>query len=288
MFRDKREERKRVFEDTLQMCKTDPVLQDSIKRSKERQAVIEEGMNVLCSDSKIISPAKIIVSSKRTLEAAQRYRGQRVCILNFASATNPGGGVAKGSNAQEEAICRCSTLYSCISDKSIAEKFHDFHRSELKAHRMNALYNDDCIYTPDVTVFKTDTEQPERMSEADWYQVDVISCAAPNLRENPSNAMNPGSGNESVQIKPKDLLELHKKRIRRIFEIAMMYQEEVLVSGAFGCGAFKNPPGIVSAAMASAVGEYRKFFKVIEFAVFCPPRDRTNYEEFQRNLARFK
>lgn len=56
---------------------------------------------------------RIVVSGKRTLEASEIYakQGKRVCVLNFASATNPGGDVVHGSSAQEEAICRCSTLY---------------------------------------------------------------------------------------------------------------------------------------------------------------------------------
>ena len=51
----------------------------------------------------------------------------------------------------------------------------------LLLHRKaeNPLYNDDCIYTPDVTVFKTDTSVPEKLAEKDWYQVDVLTCAAP-------------------------------------------------------------------------------------------------------------
>ncbi len=30
------------------------------------------------------------------------------------------------------------------------------------------------------------------MNEKDWYEVDVITCAAPNLRERPSNRFNQG------------------------------------------------------------------------------------------------
>ena len=59
--------------------------------------------------------AKIIVSTKRTFEAAAGYAGQKVAVHNFASATNPGGGVTRGSSAQEECLCRCSVLYFCLS-----------------------------------------------------------------------------------------------------------------------------------------------------------------------------
>ena len=127
---------------------------------------------------------------KRSLEAAKGYSDQKVCVLNFASSSNPGGGGENGSNDQEEAICRCSTLFPCISDDKIVNQFHKKHQAELKAGQMTALYNDDCIYTPDVLVFKTDTAHPKLMPEKDWYQIDVISCEAPNLRSKPSNAIN--------------------------------------------------------------------------------------------------
>ena len=48
-----------------------------------------------------------------------------------------------------------------------------------------SLSNDDIIYTPGVVVFKTDTSAPATMPESEWYEVDVITCAAPNLRDNP-------------------------------------------------------------------------------------------------------
>ena len=86
------------------------------------------------------------------------------------------GGVKRGSNAQEECLCRCSGLYVCSSTQTMWDGFY----SHRQAH--NPIYNDDIIYTPAVTVFKTDTEQPEIMDASDWYNVDVITCAAPNLR----------------------------------------------------------------------------------------------------------
>ena len=117
-----------------------------------------------------------------------------------------------------------------------------------------------------------------------WYEVDVITCAAPNLRERPSNPMNPGSGTTQVKISDKDLLNLHIKRMSRICDIAVAQKEEVLILGAFGCGAFCNSPRIVAEAMARVVEKYRYDFKVIEFAVFCSPRDSENYEVFSKRL----
>ena len=163
--------------------------------------------------------------------------------------------------------------------------FHNKHRSALKDGKMNALYNNDCIYTPRVTVFKSDTDNPRVLPENLWYEVDIISCAAPNLRSRPSNAMNPDSGNKAVSIKPSELLELHKKRISRVLDIASLNGAEVVILGAFGCGAFQNSPDIVAQAMYGVVQNYLYHFKAIEFAVYCPPRDTRNYDVFKRTLS---
>ena len=42
----------------------------------------------------------------------------------------------------------------------------------------NPLYNDDIIYTQDITVFKSDTHFPEMLPEEEWYNVDVLTSAA--------------------------------------------------------------------------------------------------------------
>ncbi len=96
-----------------------------------------------------------------------------VCVLNFASATNPGGGVKNGSAAQEESLCRCSTLYPTLKTRVLWDSFYSYHRQAE-----SVLYSDACIYTPDIIVFKTDTEEPEMMEEKDWFKTDVITCAA--------------------------------------------------------------------------------------------------------------
>lgn len=282
---DKRARNIAVFEDTEKLCQTDSKLVEAIAMAKEWQYVVYERDELTVPEEhRFCESAKVIVTKHRSLEAAGAYPGERICVHNFASATNPGGGVTKGSNAQEEAICRCSTLYPNINDEKIRNGFHNRHRRLLSEGRLDVTYNDDCVFTPGVIVFKTDTSNPELMPETEWYQVDVITCAAPNLRERPTNAMNPGGGDVPVRLSEQELFELHIKRMRRILNIAKKEKEDVLILGAFGCGAFSNSPRVVARAMEAVIKEFLFDFKVIEFAVFCSPWDTRNFDEFSRRL----
>ena len=146
----------------------------------------------------------------------------------------------------------------------------------------NPINNADIIYTPDVTVFKTDTNKPKLMDEKDWYEVDVITCAAPNLRERPSNRFNQGNGDRAVKVSDRELLEIHKKRLTRILDVAVLNGDEAVILGAFGCGAFQNKPEVVARAAKEVIADYPHAFKTIEFAVYCPPRDDTNFKVFKR------
>lgn len=301
---DRREMNAKIFEDTEKMYKSHKVLKEAVAESIREQKLIcdyeevevkpiakinfteEEyieckkrmGAIAKIDDEEETDDVKIIVSGKRTLEAAESYakQGKKVCILNFASATNPGGGVRNGSSAQEEAICRCSTLYPCLNTKQMWEGFYSPHRN---AH--NPLYNNDCIYTPNVKVFKSDINFPEAMPENEWWDVNVITCAAPNLREVPSNRMNPYAGDKKAEISLEDLRQLLRSRVERIFQVALANGADVLILGAFGCGAFRNPPRLVAEVFKEYTDRYGKFFDVIEYAVFHTEREKGNYEAFR-------
>ncbi len=281
-----REENIKIFQDTERLVKEKAILADAVRYSTKNQILIPEYMQVTDmmpeiehNVSQYIAQANVLVSTKRTYEAASAYKGRKVCVHNFASATNPGGGVTKGSSAQEECLCRCSTLYFNLNTSDMWAGFYSPHRNA-----QDPLHNDDCIYTPNVTVFKTDTAEPKLMPEADWYQVNVITCAAPNLRLMPSNAMNSGDGMKQVKLADKDLYNLHVKRLSRIMEVAVAGGNEVVVLGAFGCGAFENNPEVVARASKEVVAKYAGCFEVIEFAIYCSPRDEENYKIFKRVL----
>ncbi len=273
---DRRTKNVNIFNDTMDWISGSKKLHDAVALSINNQrlylgseeAAIPEPSGKACVT---------VVSTKRSFEAAAAYAREekKVCVLNFASATNPGGGVTHGSSAQEECLCRCSTLYPCLNVDALWKGFYLPHR---KAG--DPLYNDDCIYTPDVYVCKSDISFPERMVEEDWYQVDVLTCAAPNLRDMPSNSMNPCSGNKAARIEHAELMKLHLQRVERIFRVAAANGADVLILGAFGCGAFRNPPELVAQAFKTVQKKYEAYFDVVEYAVFCGGHETQNYDAF--------
>lgn len=262
-----REENAVIFEDTKRHCESNAKIMEIIKNSNKNQKLILDNETVKVPEARLDVEAKIIISKKRTYEAASAYKDEKVCVLNFASATNPGGGVVKGARAQEECLCRCSTLFFNLDVKEMWNGFYKPHR----AHK-DQLHNDDIIYTPDVMVFKSDTANPKLLPEKDWYKVNVITCAAPNLRE--------------TKLSNAELISLHEKRLRKILQVASANGNEVVVLGAFGCGVFKNPPQVVAQAAKNVIKEFSKHFKTIEFAVYCPPLDDSNFVAFKRVLER--
>ena len=273
-----RQDNIRVFEDTMEKCRSNARLQKAIRDSIQRQKMYPAEAQALAPEAACSRGGRVVVSKKRSFEAAAAYAGKKVCVLNFASASNPGGGVTHGSFAQEESLCRCSTLYPCLRQDAMWEQFYLPHRMQP-----NPLHTDDCIYTPGVVVLKTDEMPPQDLPEEDWLEVSVISCAAPNLRSMPSNIMNPGDGTEPVVVTDAQLEEIHTRRLRRILEIAQHEGDEVVILGAFGCGAFMNDPVVVARAMNRVVQEYRNCFDTVEFAVYCW-QDETNFKIFQSEM----
>lgn len=166
-------------------------------------------------------------------------RGLRPLALNFANGIHPGGGFLYGSRAQEEVLCRSSALYSTLVNDAMYEE-----------HRKRPLPDstDWAIYSPDVPVFRKDygTELQEP-----WL-LSFLTCAAPYA---------PGVG----QPQSGDLL---KKRIHRVLQIAQACQHDVLVLGAWGCGAFANDPHRTATDFKQALEtDFSGAFSDIAFAI---------------------
>lgn len=278
-----RQENIEIFKDTEKLCKENTAIKEALQKSRKGQKLIPEDVEMPLIDKKRFGhPAKVVVSKKRTLEAAAAYKETKTAVHNFASASNPGGGVERGANAQEECLCRCSDLYFCLNTPEMLNGFYRPHRQAR-----NPIHNDDIIFTPEVLVFKRDSECPKLLDGSEWYQVDVITCAAPNLRERLGNTFNTGDGRKSVKMSDEALLDLHERRLRRILDTAISEKDETVILGAFGCGAFKNKPEIVVQAAGNVIEDYLYAFKNIEFAVYCSPRDDRNFRVFENYMGKY-
>ena len=195
---------------------------------------------------------KYIVSGKRSFEAAKTYSNKKVAVLNYAN-NHSIGGAPFSAGAQEESLCRCSTLLPCL--EAMKEPFYLKHRNMYSSHQMNFMGNDDLIYTPNVVVFKTDERTdpvyPKIMNKDEWYRVNVITCAAPHLYDPLSL--------------PDNYEDTIRSRIKKILDVAAKEGNEVVILGAWGCGAFKNPVEIVARIFVESLKNYN--FETVEFAL---------------------
>lgn len=255
-----------IFKDTVELCKAHPELVEACKKARENHKIYFASEKVDCQKNRFNEKAKIVVSKKRSFEAASCYKNQKVGVLNFANSFQPGGGVVYGARAQEESLCRCSTLYDSLVDENNVKNFYSRHFIES-----DELATDDIIYTPGVKVFKSDESFPKLLPESEWFDVDVLTCAAPNIW---------GANNDKIKISNKQLAAIHESRWRKILDVAALNECDVVILGAFGCGAFGNPPDVVAEVAKKVLEDYQYAFKTIEFAIYCNNSESKNFTAF--------
>lgn len=264
-----------IFSDTRNRYETVPRLREAVFRSAGATQLYRADDSIELPTPRA-ERARVAVSTGRTFFTARRLLEEkperRVVVHNFASATNPGGGVINGSAAQEESLCRCSTLYPTLDQQRLWDDYYLYHREQG-----DTRYDDACIYSPGVVVFKDDETYPEPLPEDEWYTVDVITCAAPNLRHHPFA--------RTHDVGEDELYAIHLSRAKRIFGVCAANGADALVLGAFGCGAFQNDPWVVARAYRDVLDEMAGYFEVIEFAVFCAPgRETENFRAFSQTI----
>lgn len=264
-----------IFEGTRSLCQRNERLKGSVEKSSREQTIYWEGEKIDLGNPRFSSTLNLMVSKEKTVEAARKYAkpDKKVCILNFASSVSPGGGVVNGSQAQEESICRVSTLYFALSDKNTAGKFYDKHWELIHQGQFNRRNTDDIIYTPGITVVRDDSNDEVELPENEWYQIDVITCAAPDIRSvGDETEYNPGEN---------ELYREFVKRWKCILSAGAKHKADVLILGAFGCGVFANPPKLVAEAFREAVKGFENYFETIEFAIYSPRENNENYQAFK-------
>lgn len=240
-----------IFKDTLNFLDQNEILREAVKKSTEGTKFYPSDF---AKEVNLKKKGNICVIEGRTLQTAiklsNKFPEQKITVLNFASSTKPGGGVWHGSRAQEESICRSSSLYPAINTEAMKEAYYSPH---------NENYNfrgwDDCIYTPDVIICRDDSDEiPKRLTPDKFVKIDVVTCAAPHIRDD--------------IIKAEELFNIHVKRAKHILRVSAFNDTDIFIGGAFGCGAFHNDPYIVAWAWREAMKEYGEKFNMTAFAIY--------------------
>lgn len=209
------------------------------------------------------------VTGEGSLTAGQRLAGSGggpVAVLNFASARNPGGGYLNGAQAQEEALCRGSALYTCVRE---VPEFYAAHRAEP-----SPFYSDRVILSPGVPVFRDDRGSLLEVP----YEAGFLTAAAPNAgviaRQRPAEA---GRVPAALAV-----------RAERVLEVAAAGGYRQLVLGAWGCGVFRNEPADVARAFAAQLlgtGRFADRFGRVVFAVLDRRADSPTRAAFAETFA---
>ena len=260
-----------AFRDTQRMLREDGTLRQQSLETKAGTRLFLRGFEAF--DPRIRQSVPVIeVTGDTTFHAAQPYveAGKKTAVLNFANAYTPGGGVTNGARAQEECLCRSSSLYDSLTIPYLLANYYKWN-----ARNTGDMGTDAVIYSPDVTVFRSDDMIPENLEN--WFRADVLTCAAPYY--------DPG---KKKPVSMEQLEEVFRGRIRNILEVAAAMDEKVLVLGAFGCGAFNNPPHLVAGVFRELLIDkgYGRFFEKVIFAIKKNNEKNTNLMAFQQVFER--
>lgn len=204
-------------------------------------------------------------------EIAEGNPDDEVLVLNLANPVHIGGGVRRGAKAQEEDLCRQSTLLLALEGEA-SSWYYEYNRSLHTRKGSDAV-----IIIPEVEIFK----------DADYNYLDhttvvsVITCAAPIL-------------DLGISYDKGKYRKMMYHRIEGILVAAAVNGYKRLVLGAFGCGAFNNDAAIVSDIFYDVIKNFRldgenvdALFKSIDFAILTKPGKTYNYDEFARNFGDF-
>jgi uncharacterized protein (TIGR02452 family) len=288
-----------LFKQTLKLC-DEPTLNNQITKMKKSVFVSKNSNDpqLRVTDKLPRSFATVVTVINQDSFAAARTlinEGKNTpLILDMANKYLVGGGVEHGSNAQEEDLCRCSTLYKGL--EQFGQRVTNGRAAGLKKF-INPIDEFGSIYVPGVTVIR-DSSTKEKLEEKDYFDVDVIAIAGYDLGQTNLTTLE-GWLKDIFDTKGKEagfaaFKNATKDKIRHLFDVAIYRGKDTLVLGALSCGAFKlynETQGETATLVADAYKEvllekkYSSAFNTITFAVLADTKQQNNnFDIFSKAL----
>jgi len=166
---------------------------------------------------------------------------ERCLVLNLACFYIAGGGVVKGSMAQEEEIAR---------------------KTDYMLHSYRGIYPlklNEIVFTSNVKILKD--ENYNKINKSFIKEFDMLAVAA---------IKNPKLINNKFSYEDRNITY---RKIESIFKFAILYNYEIIILGALGCGAYHNPVEEIIEIFNECIIKYGNNFKKIIFSVYSQ-RDR--------------
>ncbi len=269
------DERIKIYENTISILKKQNC-------SGLCKAIVFENNHVFSFSTPSFN-TRIIVDDIDSFEAIEKFglEENKRCVLNFANAYLPGGGVLKGFTAQEEDLCRRSSLHLSLTSEE-AEIFY------LNNKACPNLFNDNSlILSPDVLVLK------DRSYDllVNPFNTAVVTMPAPNLMSKQAEGFK-----KDLQALYHDefereefLIDLRERmsnvmkgKMRRVLSCMLGNGYIDIVLGAWGAGAFGHNVYNIAKLFKSVIHEeFEGCFRTVVFAVLDNTEEKVKVRAFE-------
>ena len=229
----------------------------------------------------------IVVKSdwgEMALKCTKNY-GSIFACLNMANSKNPGGGYQTGAAAQEENMFRRTNCHFSINRDSMLDPnkdksyyfYNEKYQDLISAKDGENTYID--VKNPRICIKDRETYNGHNTLEgtqnigyklydaSDIFLFYELRCAAVRISD-------PKQFNEAKM----------RKIIHAQFKTLKKNGLRHAILGAFGCGAFNNPPLKVAALYKEYLIQYKDDFDVIAFPIYFAGNGRENYASFRKIL----
>ncbi|RUR26979.1 poly(ADP-ribose) glycohydrolase domain-containing protein [Legionella qingyii] len=229
------------------------------------------------------SACKIFVSSNDSLTEARiqtKKTGEIQTVVNFANAYDVGGVFQYRKGSQEEDIARRTNWSFTIKEEDLKDSRHYSARmsSLINAEKGRVYFN----LTPLILIRDSNSTllDPQKDQE-EIFPFYELRVAADDLRRRIFGI--------PIPFFPRPFNEASmRKKIHAQLDTLIENNQQNIILGAFGCGAFCNPPDKVASLYHEILNQekYKYFFKNIVFAIKGNGTD-ANFSAFQKELGKW-